>query len=954
MDIPKSLESTWRNVSQDKKITKADYDLLVKAAAPTGKDEELDNNEIEFLGKLKSELEKTAGAKGSIPVEGLSFVQNTPPSVIKESDIGEVPSSLLEAWNTAMEDGNINEDEYKFLLDVAAPNWSDEELDPKEKAFLGNLQALLKNSGSVNIAKKEEAPAKTATAETNPNTATEENEEVSADTQTSPSKINAVNTETDESLQALNDVNNILDALGNDPDFAPLKSIVNQRLTNSTSAKKFSDDVNKIISAVEPGKASSVAEAKTKLQALYDGLPAGVKANPEIGNMLTYAMGSLDSKLNPSKPKTNPASTTQPQNKPAENSNVPQSLKATWSKVAADGKIDKNEYTELLKAASPNGKDEEFDQAEVNFLTDLKQKVDNSSNGIYSFVDDAPEVTTNGATTENTQPSILSEIGNVPESLKGEWDKLVAKGSVNNEDFNNLVKTAAPNGKDEEFTPEEHEFLTKLKAKVEESGQNLSLADSSAQTNNAIAPASNNKPVLLNWPGYTKETKGALKKAFGSSVSNGAMPILKGSEGLKIAKAFGVQNIRQLQQLVKANPDGKFGPETFFKAKVYIANEMNKEGADKARLSAMLNALGNNDEEVKAMKSGVSGASTEGMSTQSKAEPESDGVPETLRATWNQVTADGKLTKADYEKLVQAASPNKKNSEFDDTELEFLAGIKESFDTNKVDELEVNKPKTETPTKESTTAAADDGVPATLKAAWNKVTADGKLTKADYEQLVKAASPNKKNSEFDDSELEFLASVKDMFDQNKVEVLEINKPASTQQPTEKTETKPTGNSVEDSVPSTLKSTWNKVTADGKLTRADYEQLVKAASPNKKNSEFDNSELEFLKAVKDMFDTNKADVLEVVKPQAETTKTPPKTETGKTNKVSASSFAPPQSLKATWSKVVADGKITNADYEQLMKAAAPNKKNNEFENDEIEFLGSLKEKLSAAGGTLNIS
>ncbi|RYY00626.1 hypothetical protein EON78_00625, partial [bacterium] len=753
MEIPKSLNSVWKNVSQDKVITKQDYELLVKAAAPTGKDEEVDKSEIDFLTKLKSDLEKTGSSKGSIPIEGLNFTEPTPSKVIKESDIGDVPDSLKQSWSKAIEDGNIDQDEYKFLLSVAAPNWSDEELDPKEKAFLGNLQALLKDSGNgVTIAKSE--PVKSTSApEKSPETAqavTTEAPEVENKGGEAPPAVAKADTETEESLNALNEVNNILEGLGDDPDFAPLKTIVTQRLANSTSAKQFSKDVNDIVSAVEPGKAS---EAKAKLQTLYDGLPAGVKANPEITNIYTHAKGTIDSQANkkPSAPV----------------SNVPESLKATWDKITSDGKVDSNEYAELLKAASPTGKNEEFDDNELNLLKDVKAKLE-ANNGIYSFVDsdDSAEVT-NQAEAQPTQQT------------------------------------------------------------------------------NTLRGASESKPILLNWPGYNSETKGALKKAFGSKVNGTNMPVLAGSEGVKIAKSFGVQNVRELQQLVNAKVDGRFGPETFFKAKVYIANEMNKPDADQNRLNSMLTALGTaNDKEIASMRQANGSAPRAAADNATQAQPEDDGVPETLKSTWDQVTADGKLTKAGYEKLISAASPTKKNSEFDDNELKFIAELKGKFEEGQTDVLEVTKPNAAAKPEEpqASSGSIEDSIPATLKSTWNQVTADGKLNKSDYEKLVAAAAPTKKNSEFDNSELEFLATVKKMFDENDVDELEVSKPKTQTKPVNSPQPqKPTqsSGSIEDSIPSTLKSTWKQVTADGKLTKADYEKLISAASPTKKNSEFDN-------------------------------------------------------------------------------------------------------------------
>ncbi len=775
MEIPKSLDTVWKNVSKDKTISKQDYDLLIKTAAPNGKDSEFEKDEVEFLGNLKSELEKSGSAKGTIPVVGLSFDKPVAPKTITMADIKDVPDTLKQAWNNAIEDGNINQDEYKSLLQIASPNWNDEELDPKEKEFLGNLQSLLKNSENNLKVSKPETP-KAVVKDSEPLKAQQNASVVQAQKTVEPTKIveenplpvafQEVKTETDDSLKALNDVNNILDALGDDPDFAPLRGIVNQRLANSTSSKKFTADANSIISSIEPSKVSSISAAKNQLQALYDSLPAGVKANPQITNTFTHAMGTLDSQINANRNK----GASSPQNNASPNINVPTTLKVEWDKVSTDGKIDSKEYEQLLKTASPTGENTEFDDEEINFLADIKEKI-KANGGVYSFV-------------ESQDPPVETQKSN--------------------------KTTAKPK-----------------------------------------------KSVLLNWPGYTSETKGALKTAFGSKVNGNAMPILSSSEGLKIAKSFGVQNIKQLQQMVKAKQDGQFGPETFFKAKVYIANEMNKPNADTAKLTQMLNALGN-DREIRTMKSSLGAKETADRSSQvqtQNTQSESDGIPDSIKSTWKQVTADGKLTKSDYQKLIDVASPNKKNQEFDNSELEFLAGIKDKFAELNTDELEVEKPKVETSATKESSGSIEDSIPSTLKSTWKQVTSDGKLTKADYQKLIDAASPNKKNEEFEDSELEFLATIKDLFAKNGVDELEVAKPQAENKPVSKPTTANTyvtskHQTFKLNPPESLKKAWETLSSDGKITSDDYAKLITAAAPTKKNSEFENDEVEFLADLKE--------------------------------------------------------------------------------------------------------
>jgi hypothetical protein len=75
VEIPKSLQEKWIEVSKDKSISVSDYGKLVTAAAPNGSDRELDDSEIKFLRNLKSQLEThDIGRTGQVALAEISFV----------------------------------------------------------------------------------------------------------------------------------------------------------------------------------------------------------------------------------------------------------------------------------------------------------------------------------------------------------------------------------------------------------------------------------------------------------------------------------------------------------------------------------------------------------------------------------------------------------------------------------------------------------------------------------------------------------------------------------------------------------------------------------------------------------------------------------------------------------------------------------------------------------------
>lgn len=273
---------------------------------------------------------------------------------------------------------------------------------------------------------------------------------------------------------------------------------------------------------------------------------------------------------------------------------VPQTMLPTWNSVTSKGTLDNNGFEQLKSAAAPNKVNSEFDDSELSFLGGLLKALE-ENNGLIGI---------NNVSGGN--PSQQNETG-VPESLKAVWTEISAKGSVTEEDMTKLVSTAAPNGLDEELDEAEFAFLSKVREILNNGGGIANIAGGT----DAPVSANTSGPVLLQWTGYTNENKAALKNAFDGMVTGTKMPILQKQYALQVAEAFGQTSVQDLQRMVGAKVDGVFGPETFFKAKAFIATVMNKTDDPNVlgQLSGMLNALGN-DKEVSMMKQKLSGASS--------------------------------------------------------------------------------------------------------------------------------------------------------------------------------------------------------------------------------------------------------------------------------------------------------------------------------------------------------
>lgn len=219
-------------------------------------------------------------------------------------------------------------------------------------------------------------------------------------------------------------------------------------------------------------------------------------------------------------------------------------------------------------------------------------------------------------------------------------------------------------------------------------------------------------------------------------------------------------------------------------------------------------------------------------------------------------------------------------------------------------------------------------VPESLKETWNKASSDGKITKKEYSELVKTAAPMGENKEFDSQELEFLSSLKEKFGNS--DSIPVNKKG-----TADTNIK----FIDSEIPNSVKKEYKEAIKDSKVSEKEYSKILKAAAPNSLDSELCDKEVKFLSKLKNKIENSesksdyKSEILNKEKKQS-------KNEDSINKK-----YDVPSSLKESYKEALIDGKISKDEFHKLLNQAAPNKKNDELSEDEINFLANLKEKIN---------
>lgn len=287
-------------------------------------------------------------------------------------------------------------------------------------------------------------------------------------------------------------------------------------------------------------------------------------------------------------------------------SDVPPSLKSTWLSLTSDGNLTVEKYEQLLQSIPAeertNGK---ITSQMEGFFKVIKKALEENGGNISVVNQGFQSESASGAGT------VSSPFGKVPESLKAVWAEVSADGKITAEDLDKLILTGAPDQKAESLDTEEMAFLKKIDEQlIASNGKPIDLNISGNNSGGTVNASSASGKVLLDWPGYTQETKNAVRSAYGNLVKGSKMPILSSQAALQVAQAFGASSVQELQSMIHAKVDGKFGPETFYKAKVFAASAINNSNdpATLGQIGNMLQFLGN-DPEVERMKQMISAKS---------------------------------------------------------------------------------------------------------------------------------------------------------------------------------------------------------------------------------------------------------------------------------------------------------------------------------------------------------
>lgn len=245
---------------------------------------------------------------------------------------------------------------------------------------------------------------------------------------------------------------------------------------------------------------------------------------------------------------------------------IPNSLQNVWKEVSQDKSISADDYKKIVKTAMPNGLDEELTSEESEFINKLSS-----------------ELKQNGITPKGTVPVGVLSFGKEAEVAAAPQQKQETSAEV----------------KEPEVKPESTEATENQQTEENKPAENTNNAFGTKYSYDPPKPELPNNTVLLKWHGYNKEVNTAFTKAFGEKpAANGKVPVLSNPKSNAVTEAFGAGGVKQLQQIVGAKQDNRFGPETFFKAKIHVANEINaSDNIEKMnRLKTLMGSLGNDPE----------------------------------------------------------------------------------------------------------------------------------------------------------------------------------------------------------------------------------------------------------------------------------------------------------------------------------------------------------------------
>lgn len=334
-------------------------------------------------------------------------------------------------------------------------------------------------------------------------------------------------------------------------------------------------------------------------------------------------------------------------------------------------------------------------------------------------------------------------------------------------------------------------------------------------------------------------------------------------------------------------------------------------------------------------------------------------IPNSLQSTWNSVIKDNKITREEYQKLVNAAAPNKQDSEFDKSEIDFLGKVRDSIgDKSSISvpsqfktQIKTQKPSTSTSATSSSSSQKEMsfefiGNVGNASSAWAKkhpnkpfprnqifyVTKDGNLISQSKINETAKKDPNYFNTlGLKGASTLYIPNLNSKDASNfKLQNNKIVNKSSTQSQTptpvsnnisfvDENNTTKTNKFNPGNIPSSLKDEWEKVSSDGKINHDDYNSLIKAAAPNIDDSELTDDELTFLTSLKNQFTDGVTELL-----LDKSTSTAPSTTQNSEVTVQDIPATPQQPKQEVTSSV--DAKPTQSDISNTNKVNSPTTSN----------------------------
>ncbi len=703
MQVPKALESTWAQVSQNGSVSKEGYNKLLREANTVIDKTTVNTEVVNFLKGLNSQLSKSTDKEGSVPVTSvINFSGDLSSPFVSSKNIGDVPENLKQEWSKFTSDNKVTTEEYTSLLQFVKSE-KNFVLSPQDQDFLKNLQVLIlaskdkeikisDNAGTQNKPDVKEVPTKIINKEPEVKTTPKGKDDVvpkEVPQKTVPEQKRSYDKQLKaENIEVMNELKSLLDKIGDNPELSPLKSIVDKRIGLNDKLSSFSKKVNDTFSSIKDGgDIKKLQDARSVLQKEYESL-GDIKDLKDPKELFQDVMGYVDSeigKVNSKKPASNTTKTDKPvlnginkpkdtnksvgkpktdtnipfvendpaPTKPSDKIAVPKTLKAEWDKSVKNGKLSLEAMNNLFKVAAPNDKAEELDNDEKEFLQKVYSKFVNEDNTEKPEIDVSNLQESKPVEKKPAQEKANTTASKVPEAFKGDWDKITKDGDLTVDEFNSFVQKAKTIIDKRSPSADELAFIKGFSDKM------------------GALYAKGQEKLILNASEQPKPVEKPQEKA---NTTTSKVPEAFKGEWDKITKDgdLTVDEFNSFVQKAKTIID-KRSPSADELA--FIKGFSDKMGAlyAKGQEKLILNA----SEQPKPVekKQPVNKTQDKPASTASK-------VPEAFKGDWDKITKDGDLTADEFNSFVQKAKDlvsKRDKKDLTPDELNFIKAFSEKM-----------------------------------------------------------------------------------------------------------------------------------------------------------------------------------------------------------------------------------------------------------------------------------